>query len=325
MDENKKGIKDNRKPEEKIKKPGVTSAHTTPAKPKRPFTEVANSSAEELALLSHQIEEMSSEVKGVKDSVSKIMTKDDMKVFIKSTVEEIMVELYKGLELHIETKLEEHSKSFNKTIEDLKKENELLKIENNSLQTKLKTAQNQVDATEKRSQLAVKMANYNEQYSRKNNIKILNMKEDGEETETSLTSDVCKLLSDKCAVDLNPREIQAIHRIPGKTGTPNPVLVKLFNNNSKTKIMKKRSDMKKAGHRLVDDVTKMHAKLISELLDHKSIDSAWYFNGSVFGRTTDGKRVKFDLYDDIDLAVTKAAAPPAAAAAPPPTPDGSMD
>ena len=83
--------------------------------------------------------------------------------------------------------------------------------------------------------------------------------------------------------------------------------------------------MKKAGHRIVDDVTKMNAKLISELLDHKSIDSAWYFNGSVFGRTTDGKRVKFDLYDDIDLAVTKAAAPPAAAAAPPPTPDGSMD
>ena len=93
---------------------------------------------------------MSSEVKGVKDSVSKIMTKDDMKVFIKSTVEEIVVELYKGLELHIETELEEHSKSFDETIEDLKKENELLKTENNSLQTKLKTAQNQVDATEKR-------------------------------------------------------------------------------------------------------------------------------------------------------------------------------
>ena len=58
------------------------SAHTTPAKPKRP----ANSSAEELALLSHQIEDLSTEVKDMKNSVSKVMTKDDMKLFIKTTV-----------------------------------------------------------------------------------------------------------------------------------------------------------------------------------------------------------------------------------------------
>ena len=150
------------------------------------------------------------------------------------------------------------------------------------------------------------MANYNEQYSRKNNIKILNIKEEEDETETSLMTDVRKLFNENCAVDLNPREIQAIHRIPGKPGAEKPVLLKLFNNNSKTKLMKTRSTMKTAGHRLVDDVTKMNAKLISELLDHESVDSAWYFNGSVFGRTTGGKRLKFDLYDDVDAAVAKA-------------------
>ena len=30
------------------------------------------------------------------------------------------------------------------------------------------------------------------------------------------------------------------------------------------------------------------------------IDSAWYFNGSVYGKTSDGKRSRFDLYTDID-------------------------
>ena len=72
------------------------------------------------------------------------------------------------------------------------------------------------------------MANYNEQYSRKNNIKILNIKEVHDETETSLATDACKLFSETCAVDLNPREIQAIHRIPAKPGTTKPVLVKLL-------------------------------------------------------------------------------------------------
>ena len=311
MGDSSKNSKDQKKLEGMNRKVGGASAHTTPAKPKRPFTEVANSSAEELALISHQMEDLSSELKELKNNVSQIMTKDDMKLFIKTTVEEIMNEISKGIELQIETKIEEQSKSLNKTIQDLKKENSLLQTENTNLQSKLKTVQNQIDAVEKRSQDAVKMANYNEQYSRKNNIKILNITEEPGETESSLIADVSKLFSETCSVDLNPREIQAIHRIPGKAGSTKPVLVKLFNNNSKTKLMKARSSMKAAGHRLVDDVTKMNAKLISELTDHDSIDSAWYFNGSVYGKTTGGKRVKFDLYDDVAATVAKATAPPA--------------
>ena len=59
------------------------SGHATPGKPKRPFSEIANSSAEELVSLSQQIDELSSEMKGIKYSVSKIMTKDGIKLFIK--------------------------------------------------------------------------------------------------------------------------------------------------------------------------------------------------------------------------------------------------
>ena len=194
MGYSKKSNKEIKKMDDKTKKlgGGGASGHTTPAPPKRPFSEVANSSAEEIVLLSQHIEELSSEMK---DSVSKMVIKDDMKLFIKTTVEEIMNEI------NID------SKSLNKNIEDLKKENELLRTENHTLQTKLKTVQNQIDAGEKRSQLAVKMAYYNEQYSRKNNIKILNIKEEEDETETSLMADVCKLFNENCAVDLNPRDI----------------------------------------------------------------------------------------------------------------------
>ena len=64
--------------------------------------------------------------------------------------------------------------------------------------------------------------------------------------------------------------------------------------------MKKRSDFKNSGNRFVDDVTKLNALLIQRLLEHSSISQAWYFNGRVFGKTTDGKRVVFDLFDDVD-------------------------
>ena len=129
MGDTNKSVKDNKKADDKNKKLGVESGHTTPAKPKRPYSEVANSSAEEMGLLSQQMEELSSEVKSMRDSVNKIMTKDDMKMFIKTTVEEIMNEINKGIDIQIEAKLQEHSKSLNKSIETLKTEKELLRKE----------------------------------------------------------------------------------------------------------------------------------------------------------------------------------------------------
>ena len=63
---------------------------------------MANSSAEELVLLSHQIEELAVELKAVRTSVSElntktedVMTKSDMKTFIKTTVEDVMIEINK--------------------------------------------------------------------------------------------------------------------------------------------------------------------------------------------------------------------------------------
>ncbi|KAK3092771.1 hypothetical protein FSP39_007062 [Pinctada imbricata] len=70
--------------------------------------------------------------------------------------------------------------------------------------------------------------------------------------------------------------------------------------------MKKRPVFKNSGkhYRLSDDVTERNSKLIQRLSDHELIESAWYYNGRVFGKTvSDGNRIKFDLYDDIDQKV----------------------
>ena len=76
------------------------------------------------------------------------------------------------------------------------------------------------------------------------------------ETEQSLTQQVITIVATKTKVKLDEHKITALHRIPGKTGMPKPVLIKLKNNSVKTQIMKKRQEMKRAGYRLVDDVTK---------------------------------------------------------------------
>ena len=67
----------------------------------------------------------------------------------------------------------------------------------------------------------------------------------------------------------------------------------------KGKNHKKRRAMKSAGHHLVDDVTKLNSLLIHRLLEHSSIEQAWYYNGAVYGKTLTGRKLKFDVHDDI--------------------------
>ena len=57
--------------------------------------------------------------------------------------------------------------------------------------------------------------------------------------------------------------------------------------------------MKSAGHPFVDDVTKLNSLLIHRLLEHSSIEQAWYYNGAVYGKTLTGRKLKFDIHDDI--------------------------
>jgi hypothetical protein len=40
--------------------------------------------------------------------------------------------------------------------------------------------------------------------------------------------------------------------------------------------------------------------LITRLRNCKELESAWYFNCSVYGKTFDEKRIKFDIFDDIN-------------------------
>ena len=65
------------------------------------------------------------------------------------------------------------------------------------------------------------MSNYNQQYSRKLNIKIMNYPEKKDEKIRDIF--VKDIVKDKLNVKVDPSEIQVIHRIPGKIGETRPV------------------------------------------------------------------------------------------------------
>lgn len=274
--------------------------------PKRPNSDVSpNTSVEEMCIMQQHIEGLAEDVKSMRGDLKNILKKDEMEIFIKTTIKDIVADLNENMELTISIKVEEKTKNLMQKLEVVQKENEGLKKEIVALKREMKDQNKIIQNVDKRSKDAHSKANYNEQYSRKNNLKIMDMpmtKLDGE-SEVDLISEVSTLMN-KDGVEIDPSKIVAIHRIPGKVGHEKPILIKLSNNNEKTKIMTHRSAFKAMGRRLVDDVTKCNAELITRLTKHSKITQAWYYNGSVYGRTTTNQRHKFDLYDDIDEVIS---------------------
>ena len=94
-------------------------------------------------------------------------------------------------------------------------------------------------SNESHTQTVMGKNNYNEQYSRNNNSKIMGVKDDTNETAEMLKDKICEIQSTKAGFLIDPRNIHAIHPIQGKAYMRKPVLLKTKNNHEKTKIMRK--------------------------------------------------------------------------------------
>lgn len=277
-------------------KPGQKAA-------KRTHSDVSENSSDELGLIHNHLDQLSDSIKELRGDLKQILKKDEIENLITTTISNIIDKMENRIKKSIEDKLHQKLDSLLEKVNSLEYENKLLKEKLDDTKSNLK--EHTSDTTDKLNKCmtlareANKRANYNEQYSRKNNFKIHDIKESPNETEESLTKQVCDMLLEH-QVKVNPDHIVAIHRIPGLKGKPKPVLIKLKNNTVKSTIMKTRKIMREKGHRIVDDVTKLNTGLISRLLLHPDIKSAWFFNGSVFGLTAREERIKFDIYDNID-------------------------
>ena len=279
----------NTKGNQQNKENSASGSSTRPPKAKRSNTEMANTSAEELGLMQQTLDNLADDMKSVKECLKTLMNREEIETYVQSTVKDILDDFDKNLEFTVATEVDKKIKGLTERLDKLEEENKYLKKENETQKAEIKLCI-------QRSKKAESMANYNEQYSRKNNIKFMDITEPSDEDEAALTDKICNLVSEK-GVTLDRQKIVAIHRIPAKPGKVRPVLVKLQNNAEKSKIMQKRSSFKSTGNRLVDDVTRDNAILIERLLKNPSIDAAWYFNGSVYGKTTADKRHKFDIHD----------------------------
>ena len=229
---------------------------------KRTHSEVSNTSHDLSGLINFQ-----KDLDEIKISLRDVTTKDDLNEMTKdlvktSDLENIVTGIVKKLFSKFESSLE---KKMNEKI--IKIQNEALGIENEDLKKRLEVGTAQITSIKKEFSETVQVAqqanmssNYNEQYSRKNNIKVFNFPR---REKQNLRRDFINLVKRDLNVTLEERDVVAIHRPPAEH-EPSPLIVRLFSSDVKRSVMRVRKELK-GRVKFVDDVTQRNMELIKRL------------------------------------------------------------
>ena len=162
---------------------------------------------------------------------------------------------------------------------------------------------------------ALAHASSNEQYSRRNNIKILGLKL--EENENCRLA-ACKLITNTLGIALKDGDVAVAHILPRRINRsddqgvaderPDPIIVRFSSagRDCRDEVIKRRRQLKGTGKVIYEDLTEMNAKLLKSVKENPGIKNAWSNKGRIIGLTNTGKTVRFKPFEDIALKLSTA-------------------
>lgn len=277
---------------------------------KRNFSEVSdesNSSMDLTGLISLQkdLDEIKHKLEGIvtkkdlDDSTKDLIKRDDVERMVINIVGRMTKDIELRVEMKMEKKLNKVKQDMQETIDALSIENENLKQKTEYLKLETATIKKEMAETNKLTKEAIISSNYNEQYSRKTNIKVHNFPQ---KERQNLRKDFIEIVKKDLNVQLEERDVVAIHRLPSNKPGPKPLIVKLFSTDVKRQVMKEKKNLQN-NVRFYDDITKRNLDFMTKMKDIGCFASVWYYNCNVYGVTESDLRLKLGLYDDINLRI----------------------
>ena len=215
----------------------------------------------------------------IKSEQFSIALKEVVTTAVKEAIDHLLPELIKTAATDaIETTLVSLKKTLtdvNHELNDLKRSCTFLKEENRRLKDDLKSVKAK--------------ANENEQYSRRNNIRIFGLTEEGTESPTQL---VVKFLKKNLDIDISESEIDKVHRI-GKPqdGKPPPLIVKFTTHRSKEAVLSRKRNLKGKRIFVAEDLTKPNFQLLKATKNLSQVTSCWSRNGKIFAKVNNSPRI----------------------------------
>ncbi|CAC5366325.1 unnamed protein product [Mytilus coruscus] len=213
-----------------------------------------------------------------KSDLDNLVKQKDLKDLVTTIVSKLLSTLKESITEEFNTKLRERTGK-------LKDEIDALNIDNNNFKERLRNQDRQIEELQEkvvdcnlRSIDALKSANYSEQYSRKHNIRMVNFPEKRNE---NLRDVFVKIVKKDLNVEIEPSDVIAIHRIPGKEGNIKPVIAKVRNTELKIKIMRYKKGLKN-DIKFHDNITQRNLGLLARLNTNEMLNNAWFYNCSVY-------------------------------------------
>lgn len=190
---------------------------------KRSHSEVSEESVEGIDLMNiHQdLKEIKECLKGtlsksdLENAVSSLVKQSDLTSIVSNIVKQLLIDFEEKMVKNFQIKLIERTGKLQDQIDSLSMANEDLKESVRAKEKAISILEEQIKDSKIKSSEALQLANYNEQYSRKHNIRIINFPEKPGE---NLRKDFIKIVNHDLKVNLEENDIVAIHRIPGKQG-----------------------------------------------------------------------------------------------------------
>ena len=153
--------------------------------------------------------------------------------------------------------------------------------------------------------------NTQEQYSRRNCLRIFGVPEADDENTDAI---VCRIANNNLGVDLRPNDIDRSHRIRRRSplisgpSKPRAIIVKLTSYKHRRRLIINRKKLKGSGLSICEDLTDSNRSLLHDaFLDSKKqnskIVSAWSQDGRIIVAvtTTNGKTMRRQIHDKTDL------------------------
>lgn len=156
-----------------------------------------------------------------------------------------------------------------------------------------------IEGLEKKVTYLERKCDENEQYSRRNSLRIHGVKEESEE---NLTESIKTLLNKELALSppITNSDIDRVHRIgprgPDINTRPRQCILKLTSYQTRARIFNSRTKLRHAANKMYinEDLTKPRADLlwtIRNLKREKKISDGWSHDGKIYVKLGDGKIV----------------------------------
>lgn len=204
-------------------------------------------------------------------------TVSELKTFLEqkfNELEEKMSTQVKEVEARLEAKiygLEEKNTKLRDEVVQVQQENAGIKAEMQCLKAELHGVKNHAVA--------------NEQYSRRNNVKIFGLQDEPEE---NCVTKVVQIVKEKLEIELTASQILAAHRTRSQR-KPQPMIVRFDAYATKMSVLKARSRLKGTRVSIAEDLCKDLMTVLNRVKEDDRVVSSWAWGGKVLIKDRHGK------------------------------------